>query len=457
MTTVKTEKLQTIKVALVLPLTGGNGKTGRDLLRAALTSEKLLNNFEYDKSFAGRYRFEIVPFDDACEVKKATRIAEKIVAAGDIRFVIGHFCSEATERALKIYQNKGILQFTPFSTAPELTEKGVNTFFRLAGRTDDEAETAALWLASFGRNREIALIYEDNLYAKGLAAHIYVNLKKNGVELKTVINASAYQNASEKILAEITAKNAEVIFYAGYLTGMADLVNKAAKANKKLIFFGSGAAHARSFWERTGRNGEGVLFVFTEDVTRDLPERELNQLKMSMVNRFDGRQFADRGTEKLARTSIRTKNKILKTRSRFMISFFNEYNRFPGIFAAHQHATLEIIRLIASSDDFGLHDARYKNEDGQKTDDPKYFSKTDWADKTAYALKNKGRNQYTDYIGFETILGAVNFNLNGDWSNAEYIVYKWTDKVEKRAWLEVQTDRRTEKYIGRSGDYVKVF
>ncbi len=75
--------------------------------------------------------------DDVCDPKQATSIANNL-ASRDVKFVAGHFCSSASMPASTIYAEEGIIMMTPASTAPNLTERGLDNIFRLCGRDDQQ-------------------------------------------------------------------------------------------------------------------------------------------------------------------------------------------------------------------------------------------------------------------------------------------------------------------------------
>jgi hypothetical protein len=69
-------------------------------------------------------------------------------------------------------------------------------------------------------------------------------------------------------------------------------------------------------------------------------------------------------------------------------------------------------------------------------------------------MKDKGYNTGDEYVGFRTILGTVNFSNSGDWVNSEYVIYRWINKPQDRNWL---TEKKTKKFIGANGDFIRLF
>lgn len=198
---VENTKKQIIKVAVVLPLTGENGRTGDRLGKSISVIERLNESFKYDKQFGLNFKFKVDIFDDACDVTQAQKIAKDIIKQNDFFFVIGHFCSATTKAVAGLYEDAGIVQITPFSTEPSLTEMGHKTFFRLSGRNDRYGEVAAEWLHEFRNRYKLATIYDDNIYGKSLADNVITGLnlrkdknKSQDLYYQNAINFSDYKN-----------------------------------------------------------------------------------------------------------------------------------------------------------------------------------------------------------------------------------------------------------------------
>ena len=65
----------------------------------------------------------------AADPKEGVSVANKFAADG-VKFVIGHFNSGVTMPASEVYQENGILEITPASTNPKVTERNMWNIFR---------------------------------------------------------------------------------------------------------------------------------------------------------------------------------------------------------------------------------------------------------------------------------------------------------------------------------------
>jgi branched-chain amino acid transport system substrate-binding protein len=76
-------------------------------------------------------------------------------------FVAGHFCSGSSIPASRVYHERGVLQITPASSNPKLTEEaaaaGWMNVFRLYVRDDQEGAIAGAWIAANAKGRNVAI------------------------------------------------------------------------------------------------------------------------------------------------------------------------------------------------------------------------------------------------------------------------------------------------------------
>ncbi|WP_271565649.1 ABC transporter substrate-binding protein [Bradyrhizobium sp. CCBAU 11386] len=73
--------------------------------------------------------------DDACDAKQAVAVANKLTTER-VRLVVGHFCSSSSIPASDIYAEAAILQVSPGSSNPQLTERGLLSFGTAAATTN---------------------------------------------------------------------------------------------------------------------------------------------------------------------------------------------------------------------------------------------------------------------------------------------------------------------------------
>jgi branched-chain amino acid transport system substrate-binding protein len=91
----------------------------------------------------------LVTADDFCDAAQAVAAAHKLVGDGVV-LVVGHFCSGASIPASEVYEAATVLQISPASTSPVLTEQGRANVFRVVGRDDMQGASPATTLPIIG-------------------------------------------------------------------------------------------------------------------------------------------------------------------------------------------------------------------------------------------------------------------------------------------------------------------
>src|SRR3546814_12592774 len=108
--------------------------------------------------------------------------------------VAGHFCSGSSIPASSVYAEEDVLQISPGSTNPSLTEdakdNGWYNVLRTCGRDDAQGIVAGKFLAEKYAGKNVAILHDKTAYRKGIADET----KKNMRERKSV-----GQGKSEKV------------------------------------------------------------------------------------------------------------------------------------------------------------------------------------------------------------------------------------------------------------------
>src|SRR5271156_2900017 len=111
------------------PITGEEAKFGEQLKKGA---EQAVADLNAKGGVLGK-QLRLESGDDACDPKQAEAVARQLVEK-KVVFVAGHFCSSSSIPASAVYMKAKVLQITPASTNPSLTEQGFWDVFRTCGR-----------------------------------------------------------------------------------------------------------------------------------------------------------------------------------------------------------------------------------------------------------------------------------------------------------------------------------
>lgn len=246
----------------------------------------------------------LITVDDFCDPEQAVVAAEKLVADGVV-FVVGHYCSGASIPASKVYEAAGVLQISPGSTNPLLTEQGRDNVFRVIGRDDAQGAVAGNYLADHWGDKKIAILHDGTTYGKGLADETRKQLNKRGV---TEAIYQAYTPAKSDYSAEIVAlkaANVAVAYVGGYHAEVALIVRGARDRGDTVQLISGDALATEEFALIAGPAAEGTLFTFSADARRN-PEAA------PVVERFRAENFEPAGYTLLSYGAVQAWGQAVK-------------------------------------------------------------------------------------------------------------------------------------------------
>ena len=206
--------------------------------------------------------------DDSCEAKQAVAVANQMVNKG-VAFVAGHFCSSTSIPASEIYNEEGILQVSPASTNPMLTEQGFDNVFRTCGRDDQQGLVAGTFLAANFPGQRIAVLHDKTAYGKGLADETLKALNAAGVEEALYDAYTAGEKDYSALVSKLKEQRIDVIYLGGYHTEAGLIVRQADQQGLDAVLVSGDALVTEEFWTITGEAGEGTLFSFSPDPAKN--------------------------------------------------------------------------------------------------------------------------------------------------------------------------------------------
>jgi branched-chain amino acid transport system substrate-binding protein len=255
---------QNIPIAVVGPLTGSNAAIGEQMKRGA---EMAAADVNAKGGVLGK-KLAVMIADDACDPKQAVAAANDVVGKGAV-FVDGHYCSSSSIPASAVYNEAGVLQITPASTNPALTDdaakKGWNNVFRVCGRDDAQGAVAGKYLADHYKGKRLAVVHDKTAYGKGLADE--TKKAMNAAGLKEVMYEAITQGDKDfsALISKMKQNNIDAIYFGGYQTEAGLIVRQARDQGLKATLIGGDALVTEEFWKITGPAGEGTLMTFPPD------------------------------------------------------------------------------------------------------------------------------------------------------------------------------------------------
>jgi len=255
------EATHTIKVGIAGPMTGGDAKQGQEFEKAGRLA------LEERKGMVAGHKIEFLVEDDKADPKEAVAVANKLVNAG-VKAVIGHYNSSCSIPASDIYNEAGIVQITPTSSNPKLTERGYRMVFRIITRDDQQGVFVADYLKNVAKAKRVAIIHDKTTYGQGLAEETKAALEKLG--LKPVFFEAITRGEKDftPVVTKLKGVNPDYTYFTGYYAEGGILVRQFRDLGVPGVFFAGDANQDPVFIETAGKAAEGVIMS-----TAPLPEQ----------------------------------------------------------------------------------------------------------------------------------------------------------------------------------------
>lgn len=256
-----------ITIAVVGPITGEYAIFGDQMKRGAEYFVEQLNA----KGGLNGQKIRLEVGDDACDPRQAVSVANQM-ASDNVAAVIGHYCSGSSIPASAIYHENRILQITPASTNPALTDdaakKGWTNVFRTCGRDDKQGIVAGDYIAEHYKGKVIIVLDDKSAYGKGLADETVKEMHAKGV---TEAAREAYSAGSKDftaLVSRLKQAKADLVYIGGYHTEVGLILRQARDQGLAGQFMSGDANATDELGHIAGPAADGFLFTFGPDARK---------------------------------------------------------------------------------------------------------------------------------------------------------------------------------------------
>ena len=262
---------ETIRIGGSFALTGPIPDPGLDIQNAAEVSIADVNAAGGVEGF----EFELVAEDGACDGTQGTAVANKFAADDSIVAVSGGTCSGETFGLIPVLQKARIPFVSPSATNPDVTSEDCDVCNRVALSDAAQGATDADYVFNELGIVTAAVMHDNSDYGKGLAELFIGSFEELGGETTAFEGVQVGDTDFRAALAKIAADSPEMIFFGGYGTEAAIIVQQMLETPglEDAIFMSDDGAYTQQYLETAGDAGEGsyASFIAGDDVA-DLNE-----------------------------------------------------------------------------------------------------------------------------------------------------------------------------------------
>lgn len=254
----------TIKIAIVAPVTGPVVQYGDMVFAGALTAVDEINK----AGGVNGAKLEGIKYDDMCDAKQGVAVANKIVSDG-VKFVVGHTCSGPTQVATTIYDENEVVMITPSATAPEITGRGYTTVFRTIGLDNMQAPVAAAYVADKIKPKAVAVIHDKQQYGEGVATAFKQAIEGKGVKVVDFEGINVGDKDFSSLITKLKRDNVDFVYFGGYHPELGMLLRQSKEKGLNARFMGPEGAGNPELSAIAGDASEGLLVTLPRSVDGD--------------------------------------------------------------------------------------------------------------------------------------------------------------------------------------------
>ena len=274
-----------VKLGVGGPITGSSAAFGAQLKMGA---EQAVEDVNAAGGVNGQ-KISVQVGDDASDPKQGISVANKFVGDG-VTWVVGHFNSSVSIPTSGVYMENGVLQITPASTNPNLTNPDPKTgeskwnVFRTCGRDDQQGAVAGEYIAKHFKDKKVAFIHDKKAYGKGLVDETKKALNALGVKEVLYDTINPGEKDYSAIVSKLKAAGADLVYYGGEHTEAGLIVRQMRDQGMQTVLMGGDGIASEEYAQIAGAGAEGTLMTFP-------PDPRLNPAAAEVVKRFQAKKF----------------------------------------------------------------------------------------------------------------------------------------------------------------------
>ena len=254
-----------VKVGVVLPLTGGQANFGQASLNGIQLVTDLLNKAGGVKNLGGA-KIELVVADCMTDPTTAASVTQRLIARDRVVAILGAYASSMSLAASEVAERNRV-PFLTMSTTDLLTNRGFKHLFQVVTLASIIGKTQLSYALEIAKEygkpvSRIALIYEDTAYGTSTAEGLEKEAKRVGIEI--ALKDAYPQGITDAlpIIQKIRNSRADILFPISYFTDAVLIIRSLRQAGLNIPIVGGAAGYViPEFGKTLDKYAEGVLTI----------------------------------------------------------------------------------------------------------------------------------------------------------------------------------------------------
>jgi branched-chain amino acid transport system substrate-binding protein len=248
---------ETIKVGIILPLTGGQAAFGEIERNSFLMA---FNEIQKAGGIKGS-KIELLFEDDTGKPDIARAAAEKLISKDMVVMLGGGYGSSETRAIAGVAQQNKIPFLINTGAADVITEQGWNYVFRMNPPVSEYAEAAESFLKEVVKPKTAAILFENSLFGTSGSKEFEKSCQALGIQ---VVLKEGYEKGAidfKPLLIKVKTANPDLIYMISYIMDASLLMRQSMELdlNPKLFMGGGAGFTLDEFYQNAGKAADGVF------------------------------------------------------------------------------------------------------------------------------------------------------------------------------------------------------
>lgn len=252
---------ETVKIGVILPLTGSQAAFGEALKNGYLIALDEINS----KGGVLGKKVELDIYDDQSKPDQAVQGVSKLADQDRVPLILGSYSSESTMAMIPTVTQRQVPLIIPIAVADNLLDSKSPWIFRVGASTTDYARATAAFLKDNGAPQTMAIVYENTNFGQSSMKAMTAVAQAGGIKLVAVESYEAKSPDYRAVLQRVKQANPEVIYFCSYLLDATTLMRQSQEIDLNPRYFtsaGTGFAIAEFPTSKgAGKNAEYTLTV----------------------------------------------------------------------------------------------------------------------------------------------------------------------------------------------------
>ncbi len=275
----------TIKVGIVLPLTGPQAKFG-EIEKQSF--DMALEEINGGGGIKGK-KLEFIMEDDTGRPEVGRSVVEKLITKDKVVMLGGGYSSSVTFGVAGVAQQNRVPFLVNTGSADKITEQGWDYIFRLNPPVSEYASGVETFLAEVVKPKDAVILHENSLFGTKGAKAFQKSCKKLGIK---VLMTEGYEHGGidfKPVLVKVKQMNPDLVYMISYIMDASLLMRQARelKLTPRLFVGGAAGFTLPEFDQNAGKAANFVVSATLWHQVLPLPGA------MDYFNRFKARYNKD--------------------------------------------------------------------------------------------------------------------------------------------------------------------